>query len=268
MAAGGPDGSAKRAAGVPGSEPAPTSRHVDFEACFNFRDLGGYQTGDGRTVAWGRVYRSDMFHRMTSADRDRLLQLGLRTVIDLRSTNEVNRWGRFDHHVVDFHHQPVFEEETTRLPPLPTFGDPEPDDKAAAYLVMAEEGAPAIAAALRVLAGGSLPAVFHCAAGKDRTGILAALLLTALGVPEETVLGDYQLTEASLPRQIDWLERYEPEEAGELASRPGWLLAAPAHVMRAFLDGLGRRHGSPMAYLYDIGVDDGVLGELRARLLV
>jgi protein-tyrosine phosphatase len=260
---------ASGAASGPSAETgAGRERHVDFEACFNFRDIGGYETTDGRSVAWGRIYRSDMFHRMTEADRDRLRQLGLRTVIDLRSTNEVNRWGRFDHHEVDFHHQPVFEEETTALPPLPTLGDPEPHDKGATYLLLADEGAPALAAALRVLAEGSLPAVFHCAAGKDRTGILAALLLTALGVPEETVLGDYQLTEATLPRQTDWMARFEPEEAEALANRPPWLLAAPAAVMRAFLDGLSLRHGSPMGYLADIGVDAPVVDELRARLLV
>jgi protein-tyrosine phosphatase len=218
-------------------------------------------------VAWGRVYRSDMFHRMTEADRQRLRQLGLRTVIDLRSTAEITRWGRFDHHEVDFHHHPLFEEGTTKLGPLPTLGDPEPDDKAGVYLLFAEEGATALAGALRVLAGGSLPAVFHCAAGKDRTGILAALLLTALGVPEETVLGDYQLTEASLPRQTDWMSVNEPEEAEALANRPPWLLAAPAYVMRAFLDGLTARHGSPLGYLADIGIGDDVVAELQHRLL-
>jgi protein-tyrosine phosphatase len=247
---------------------AQGSRHVEFEACFNFRDLGGYETTAGLTVAWGRVYRSDMFHRMTAADRERLRDLGLRTVIDLRSTAEVARLGRFDHHEVDFRHHPVFEEETTRLPPLPGRDDPEPDDPAEAYLVLAEEGAGALAAALRVLAEGEHPAVFHCAAGKDRTGILAALLLIALGVPEDAVVADYQLTEAALPRQTAWVERFEPETAEELAARPAWLLAAPAHLMRAFLDGLRHRHGSVAGYLEDIGVDDRLVAELRARLLV
>jgi protein-tyrosine phosphatase len=247
---------------------APIARHVDFEACFNFRDLGGYATTDGRTVAWGCVYRSDMFHRMTVADRERLQALGLRTVIDLRSTAELSRLGRFDHHEVDFRHHPVFEEETTRLPPLPGRDDPEPDDPAETYLVLAEEGATAFADALRVLAEGQHPAVFHCAAGKDRTGMLAALLLTALDVPEDIVVGDYQLTEAALPRQRAWLDRYDPQGAADMDNVAPWLLAAPASLMRAFLDGLRSRHGSPMGYLTDIGVDTAVLDALRARLLV
>ncbi|MGD9796739.1 MAG: tyrosine-protein phosphatase [Acidimicrobiia bacterium] len=242
-------------------------RHVEFEACFNFRDLGGYETVDGRTVAWGHVYRSDMFHRMTEADRGRLHELGLRTVVDLRSTAELGRYGRFDHHEVDFHHHPLFEEETTRLPPLPGLDDPEPADPAGAYLLIAEEGAAAMAAAVRVLAERDHPAVFHCAAGKDRTGMLAALLLTALGVPEDVVVADYQLTDLALPRQVDWFDRFEPDTAEELRRRPAWLLASPAHVMRAFLDGLRQRHGSPLGYLTDAGLDDDVLGGLRARLL-
>jgi protein-tyrosine phosphatase len=243
------------------------SRHVEFEACFNFRDLGGYQTVDGRVVRWGQVYRSDMFHRMTEADRLRLTEVGLRTVIDLRSSEELARFGRFGHHEVSFHHYPLFEEHTTSLPPVPGLDDPEPDDPAEAYLVIAEEGAGSVADALRVLAEGSHPAVFHCAAGKDRTGMVAALLLDALGVPEDVIVADYQLTELALARQLAWLDRHEPDTAAEIALRPLWLLASPAHVMRAFLDGLRRRHGSPGGYLRDAGLGEDTIAELRGRLL-
>jgi protein-tyrosine phosphatase len=247
---------------------AANERHLDFEACFNFRDLGGYAAEDGRTVAWGRVYRSDMFHRMTEADRARLRDLGLRTVIDLRSTNEVERWGRFDHHEVDYHHHPLFEEGTTALPPITGPDHPEPENPAEMYLLFADEGALSLARALTVLAEGDHPAVFHCAAGKDRTGVLAALLLLALGVPEDVVVDDYQLTELAVARQAEWLVRHEPESAAEMDRMPGWIRASRPYVMRAFLDGLRADHGSPEGYLSDIGIDQAVITTLQERLLV
>jgi protein-tyrosine phosphatase len=247
---------------------AANERHVDFEACFNFRDLGGYGTADGRTVAWGRLYRSDMFHRMTEADRTRLRELGLRTVIDLRSTNEVERWGRFDHHEVDYHHHPLFEEGATALPPISGPDHPEPVNPAAMYLLFADEGAASLARAFTVLAEGDHPAVFHCAAGKDRTGVLAALLLVALGVPEDDVVDDYQLTELAAVRQAEWLARHEPETVAEMERMPAWIRASRPYVMRAFLAGLGDAHGSPGGYLSDIGVEPAVITTLRNRLLV
>jgi protein-tyrosine phosphatase len=241
-------------------------RHVTLEGCFNFRDLGGYDTMDGRLVRWGAVYRSDTLHRLTDADLDVASSLGLGTVIDLRSTAELVKHGRFAHaDKVAFHHLPFFEEDAPPLKPL------EPDDRepppGVNYFAIATSARSSIAAAFRVIAEGDYAVVFHCGAGKDRTGILAALILSSLRVPDESIVADYHLSERALAPSLAWAEANSPEMAAELTTLPAWALRAPTSVMQAFLQLLRERHGSIDAYLADAGVRPPVLDALRGRLL-
>ncbi len=243
-------------------------RHVSFEACFNFRDLGGYETADGRRIAWGAVFRSDSLHRLTDADLDAASSLGIRTVIDLRSTAELDRQGRFARAHADtvaFHHLPLFEEHSPVFRPLAA-DDPEPPP-GEGYVEMAWRARDTIAKAVRVIAQGDYAVVFHCAAGKDRTGILAALVLSSLGVPDEAIAADYNLSERSLAPALAWAEGNAPEMAAEMATLPRWALQAPIPNMRAFLDILRERHGSIEMYLADAGVEPAVVNTLRTRLL-
>jgi protein tyrosine/serine phosphatase len=243
-----------------------SGRHISFEACFNFRDIGGYETIDGRRVRWGAVFRADGLHRLTSTDVDAAMGLGLRTVIDLRSTAELDRNGRFARaDDVTFHHMPLFEEETLPFK-FAEPGDPEPAP-GEEYVAMATSGATLVAGALRVVAEGDHAVVFHCAAGKDRTGIVAALILSSLGVPDESIVADYHLSEMSLEPWLAWAEANAPEAAAQAAMLPRWVLRAPVPNMQAFLDILRERHGSIQGYLTEAGVEDGVLAALRARLL-
>jgi protein-tyrosine phosphatase len=241
-------------------------RHVTFEGCFNFRDLGGHETLDGRRVRWGAVFRADSLHRLTGGDLEMALGLGLRTVIDLRSTAELDGRGRFAHaDDVAFHHLPLFEQNALPFKPLERH-DPEPPP-GADYVAMAMGARSSLADALRVIAEGEYAAVFHCAAGKDRTGILAALVLASLGVPDEAIAADYHLSERALAPSVAWAEANDRELAAELASLPPWALHAPMPVMEAFLGILRERHGSIVGYLTDAGVERGVLDELCSRLL-
>jgi protein-tyrosine phosphatase len=240
-------------------------RIVPFDACFNFRDLGGYETADGRHVRWGAVFRSDTLHRLTTADRHRALALGVRTVIDLRSIGELERNGGFPRaDEVTFHHLPL-EEEIPRDPPHPETPEPPPGE---IYTEIATAGKTSAARVLRVIAEGEHAVVFHCASGKDRTGIIAALLLSALGVPDATIVADYHLTERSLGPAVAWAEANEPQLAELLARFPPWMLRAPTATMHAFLDSLRDRHGSIEGYLVDAGLEAEVVEVLRARLLV
>jgi len=178
-------------------------RLVPFEASFNCRDIGGYETVDGRRVRRGCVFRSDTLHRLTAADLERARELGIRTVIDLRSTDELTEWGRFAHaDSVAFHHLPLFEQEEPGLEPF-DHDDPEPP-VGEMYVQMATAGRDALATSLRVIAEGEHSVVFHCAAGKDRTGILAALLLSTLGVSEDLVVADYEISEHALAPSFAW----------------------------------------------------------------
>jgi protein-tyrosine phosphatase len=242
-------------------------RHVTFEACFNFRDLGGYETVGGHRVRWGSVFRSDSLHRLTDADLEMADELGLRTIIDLRSTAEVDSHGRFAHaDDMAFHHLPFFEADSLPFKPLER-DDPEPPP-GTDYFAMATNARTSIATAVRVIAEGDYAIVFHCAAGKDRTGIVAALVLSCLGVPDESIATDYHLSERALVSTLAWAEANAPEVVDDLTSIPGWALRAPMPVMHAFLDILRERHGSIDGYLTDAGVEHSTLDTLRARLLV
>jgi protein-tyrosine phosphatase len=239
-------------------------RHVPFEAAFNFRDLGGYETADGRRVCRGAVYRSDTLHRLTTADLELATRIGIRTVIDLRTADELAHVGSYDRASdVEFHHLPLEDAIPQELPPRDT-PEPPPGET---YVEMAVNGRHAVANTLRVIAEGEHAVVFHCYAGKDRTGIIAALVLAALGVPDETIVADYHLTEQALPRAVAWAEEHEPEWVARMANFPPWLLAAPPATMEAFLEILRDRHGSIEGYLADAGAGAGVISTLRSRLL-
>lgn len=242
-------------------------RHVGLETCFNFRDLGGYETVDGRQVRWKAVYRSDSLHRLMGADLESTQELGLRTVVDLRATAELERDGRFaraDH--VAFHHLPMFEMDTVPFKPLQP-DDPEPVP-GVDYVAMATSGRASIATALRVIAHGEHAAVFHCAAGKDRTGIVAALLLSTLGVSDELIGADYHLSERAFRPALAWAEENDPEMVAEMGRLPKWAVRAPKPTVLSFLDMLRERHGSIDAYLVDAGAEAATLNALRDRLLV
>lgn len=239
-------------------------RHIPFERLHNFRDLGGYVTEDGRAVRWEQVYRSDSLSKLRDADWDRFLALGVRTVIDLRRPTEIEDSGRVPAHpTLAYHHLNVEHRPYDQ----PSSG---PDAAvgpylAERYLALAEEGAKELRRALEVLADdGFGPVVFHCASGKDRTGLLAALVLALLGVAEADIVEDYALTELAGDRlAADW-------RAAHPGAEPAWLGfgRAPAEVMRLFLAGTTERYGSLRGYAERLlGADEELVAGLRRNLL-
>lgn len=246
-------------------------RHASFEMIFNFRDLGGYLAGQGRRVRWSRLYRSDAMHRLSDNDLDTLQGLGLRTVIDVRTHVEVAEHGWFpvDRHRVDHHHLPVIArpwEDDDRLPL------PEPGTDAAfltdRYLDMLAEGGPSFAAIAGVLARpDAYPVAFHCAVGKDRTGVIAAVLLSVLGVADDLIIHDYTLSALGMARLEDWLVANSPEGAEQFGRQPAAWLASPPAAMVGFLGRLRDAHGSAEGYLLDEGVAPASIAALRANLL-
>jgi protein-tyrosine phosphatase len=243
------------------------TRHVPFEASFNFRDLGGYETRDGKRVRWGALFRSDSLQWLTDDDRAVFSKLGVRTVVDLRSSAEVARSTplRHDAGAVALHHVPLFEEHSLpferaeRASPEPPPGE--------TYLAIAAGGRDAVAAAVRAIAHGEHAVVFHCAAGRDRTGMLAAIILSVLGVPDETIVADYLLSDRAVEPTVRWAGANAPDLAAEVAELPDWLIFTSPLVIQAFLDGLCRAHGSVEGYLAAAGVGRDVVSTLRHRLL-
>lgn len=241
----------------------PAQRLIPFEASFNFRDLGGYETVDGRTTAWGRLYRSDALHRMTPGDVTRAAALGIRTVFDLRARHELDDDGTVPAGLVVTHlHLPMIDVVRPTEPPSETLVSGE------GYVAMLESGGNAVRGVFEGLAeAASIPAVFHCAAGKDRTGIVAALVLAAVGVKESAIVEDYVLTQSTKARSNEWIRVNEPATAERTAQYPPSAREARAETMVAFLDTVRERHGDVVALLADLGIAESTVAGARANLL-
>ncbi len=238
-------------------------RLIALEGAVNFRDLGGYAAGGGRRTRWRALFRADGLGELTEADLDVMRALGIRTVIDLRSGHELER-GRFDvdAHPVAFHHFPFIDE----LPDAEEF-DRRPGLLGTQYLEMLRDAGGQIRAALEVLAApDALPAVFHCTAGKDRTGVLSAIVLSLLGVDEPTVVADYALSGEAMVRLRAKLMAKYPDGRDVIANIDEVFSADPAQ-MELLLDHLKERYGSVDAYVAGLGAGAGVVEGLRAGLL-
>ncbi|MFF3865423.1 tyrosine-protein phosphatase [Micromonospora sp. NPDC001898] len=239
------------------------NRRIPFSAMFNFRDVGGYPAGDGRTVAWGRLYRSDSPHRIDGADRDAFVALGIRTVIDLRRPYEVARDGRVPE-LDGLTYRHVHPEHTPWAESHYEPGSSLARHLADLYAALAGTGAAGLAEAVGLIAdSGAAPVVVHCVAGKDRTGIVCALVLSVLGVSDADIAADYALSTEASARFSAWVAATTPE-AEEL---PAPFLASPAEAMSLFLTELRAGHGSVEGYLRHAGVTDAQLTALRDHLL-
>jgi protein tyrosine/serine phosphatase len=145
---------------------------------------------------------------------------------------------------------------------------PPEDSPGEGYHRIAEEFAPSVAETFGILAGAdALPAVFHCTSGKDRTGIVAALMLDVLGVADEVIASDYCLTEAAQLRSTPWIEEHEPEFAAFLAQIPPERRAPRPERILDFLDRLRASYGSARRFLTGSGVPDRQLNILRAHMV-
>jgi protein tyrosine/serine phosphatase len=238
-------------------------RLIALEGAVNFRDLGGYAVEDGRRTRWRTLFRADGLGELTESDLAVVRQIGIRTVIDLRSGGELER-GRFDvdAHPVAFHHFPFMEE----LPDAQEF-ERRPGFLGTQYREFLRDAGDQIRAALEVLAApGALPAVFHCTAGKDRTGVLSAIVLSLLGVDEPTVVADYALSGEAMARLRAKLIVKYPEGRDNIESLDEVFSADPAQ-MESLLDHVKERFGSVDAYVAGLGTTPGVVECLRAGLL-
>ena len=253
-------------------------RLVPLEGSFNFRDLGGYPARDGRTTRWGRLFRADALHELTPGDVGLLLDLGLRTIVDLRTERELARSGRglLEPEDVAFHHLAVVQEGVradgtsdgaaageAMAAPAPTG-----DDLAERYLWYLEVGRSPLVEALTLLGGEEwYPLVFHCAAGKDRTGVLAALTLEILGVDRDVIVADYVITAERLRFIMDRWRESDPAFAARMAEVPASRFSVEAPTMEGFLDQLGDRFGGARSWALDAGVPAEALNRMADLLL-
>ena len=244
-------------------------RWIDLDGADNMRDLGGLPVAGGGRTRSDLLLRSGTLQDLTADDVSYLVKdVGVHTVVDLRLTDEAEREGSAlaDIPVVRYLSLPLSSAGHIRAD---TVADAAGMDIVAHYVALLEGSSENIVTAVRVFADEvNLPAVFHCAAGKDRTGVLAAVVLDAVGVSREAIIADYALT-AQRIRQISArllrLETYREMQA--LTNGVKGAATAEAASMASFLDELHGQYGGGTGYLEAHGMDSGELAALRATLV-
>jgi protein-tyrosine phosphatase len=239
------------------------TRQLAWEGLLNARDLGGYPTTDGRQTRWGAVVRSASLTGLTPSGRAALIGYGVRSIIDLRLPDEVashpNPFAERDGHDLLYTNLSFLDPVVAPPGDALTLAD--------GYKRMLDLFQGKVAAVMTAIAGAPRGGVLvHCAAGKDRTGLIAALLLGLVAVETETIAADYALSAEYLrARDEEWL-RNGPGDRAEREERLR-RFAPTAAVMVAVLDHLAGRYGGVEAYLLHAGVAPADLARLRARLL-
>jgi protein-tyrosine phosphatase len=238
-------------------------RHHPFEGCFNFRDVGGYLAADGRTVRWGHYFRAGRQDRMSERDLEKVKELGIATQIDLRRPDEIRDQGRGP--IADmgaiYHNIAVIPEggsdQLSRL-----VGDTGISGER--YLRYLEFGPESWRRLFEILEhAASYPILLHCTAGKDRTGVSTAFLLSVLGVARAVIEADYILTNRDVGRQADFIENTSGFPAGMSRDVMIHHAGVPESAMSDFLDGLEERWGGPVEYLSSIGISDRTMATVR-----
>ena len=254
---------------------------IDLQGAANVRDVGGLPTVDGRRTRSGVLVRADNLQGLTPDDVTRLLDdIGVRTVIDLRSTGEVHLEGpgplvgRAEHHHLTLIPESPGEPDSAEVDrAVPTMDDRSarrgetPRDMTGYYLGYVEDQPDNLAQALRLLADpANGPTVVHCAAGKDRTGTVVALALSLAGVTRDEVVADYA---ASAERIDGVLARLQasPSYGKDLEGRTVDDIRPEAASMERFLDEVDRRYGGPHGLAMSIGLDEETVARLAARLV-
>jgi protein-tyrosine phosphatase len=240
-----------------------TNRELRLQIAHNVRHLGGYETDDGRQTNEDLI-RSAGLHRLTEASLGALRDRGVRTIVDFRSEAERERdkTPELEAYGIRKVVAPVWDKDAS--PPGMAGEFP---GYAAVYPLFLDAGAFAYRTLFETIADTQGGLIFHCAAGKDRTGVASALLLEVAGVPETTILEDYsRSSELLMPVLKEWLPRMADRGVSEdLAMR---LMASDAADMESTLAVLRERWGSAEGYVREhAGVSDDVVAGVRARML-
>lgn len=254
---------------ITGTTVTHSERWIELEGADNTRDLGGLAVAGGGRTRFRRLLRAGTLQDLTAEDVTYLTQdLGIRTVVDLRLADEARREGSALAGIpaVRYFSLPLSSTGNVRSDIV---ADGAEMDIVGHYVALLEGSAANIVTAARIFAGDmNGPAIFHCAAGKDRTGVLAAVVLDAVGVGRETIIADYALTGQRMKQIAARLLRLATYRDMRALSR-GVKGAATAdeESMAAFLDELHARYGSGAGYLTAHGLSGGDLAALRAALV-
>ena len=266
---------------IPAAPASSRERLLALEGGCNFRDIGGYATADGRTVKWGHIYRAGVLAYFTAADHGPLQQLGVRTICDLRRDDERRREpGRWPDAAANC----LFWHDEENMPSARGYAKRRPNTAAGmreamieVYRALPAWMAPRIRGLFESVATGKLAVVVHCAAGKDRTGVAIAVLLSALGVARPAILEDYLLTNEAGNFET-FIRSHRDSHLGladahmPLLSMPDdvrkILFLADADYLKTALLQIDTVHGGLNAYLRNVvGLSEQTLDNVRQALL-
>jgi protein-tyrosine phosphatase len=235
-------------------------RVLRLDGVRNLRDVGGYLTREGRRTRWRTLYRSDCLDQLAEAGQAWLIEAGLRSVVDIRDHAEiVERPNVFVHSLrVAYRHFPLFEG-----PPPEDF---QPDLHEGYRRELDLLGRRLVKLVEQLVQPGSLPAVVHCAAGKDRTGVAIAVVLAAVGVEPETIADDYALSQVCLgPTYLSETMTWVLSNGWDWAVWEHTALTPPERMLKT-LRYLEERYGGIERYLLDHGLAESALLALREAL--
>jgi len=229
---------------------------------FNFRDLGGLPLADGRQTRPGLLFRSDTLQALTPGDvADLRGRIGLRVVVDLRLAAEVTDEGRgplSNAGEVRYVNAPLEMASIDGIAP----------DEVLNRLYLQCLASPSLATAVtRIAEQAGEPTVFHCAAGKDRTGVVAAIVLSLLGVTEEAIVEDYLASAANMPRMVERFMSW-PRYRDHLAAMPAAVYAVERGPILHLLRALSTQFGTAQRWALQQGIPQGLLQNLERRLIV
>lgn len=241
------------------------TRHIPLEGAYNVRDIGGYPTQSGRETRWYTFFRADALNALTPAAQQQLLDYGLRTVIDLRSDHELaqepNVFAQSD--AVRYLNIPLLSGRGSHN------GNPGemPRDLVTVYKYILDDAQPKVCEVMSAICeADAFPVLVHCTAGKDRTGVIAALMLDLAGVTDELIAEDYALTGQYLGPRMDAIRKNAAEAGRDMSAFEALLLSEPIAMMMT-LRYLDETYGGAESYLRHIGLTDSQIAHLRTVLV-
>ena len=227
-------------------------RHLFSTSTLNTRDLGGYPTASGEHTRYLRFLRSDAPINIKDSEVEFLISNNITTVIDLRSLEEIGVYPCFfsGKQGFDYHHCPLFGSGN-----IPT----EENEIPGFYMDMLSNS-DVIYSAMKTIADADGGVLYHCTAGKDRTGVISALLLSLVEVPLSDILADYQVSHTYIRPMIEMIREHRP-------ALPAWVGRSNPEYMESFLSEFLKKHQSVQAYLRHIGLSDVEIGRIKLKLV-
>jgi protein-tyrosine phosphatase len=238
----------------------PRQRYIPLEGSYNIRDIGGYATLDGHSTRWGTLLRADSPNNLPLASQRVLLDYPIHTIIDLRRSLELQRSPNIfaQSPSVKYVNISLLEDENKVM---------QVQSLEALYLLMLDTAQEQIKLVIETMAQeDAFPCLVHCAIGKDRTGLITALVLSLSNVPATTIADDYALSEQYLDPLFKAL-RPKTEQREEDLERLAWLIRSRKETMLATLSYLEEKYGDVRSYLSTLGISNQQMNAIHSRLV-